>query len=292
MPIVVSPTVAMRDALASHLGAGLLASFGLSSSVVLGRWPEPTEDLTLDRAGVVVGLDVSAEPKTGARIGGPFVSRVTLGAEAPAASFRYDYDQIEQELVIGVWASSEPLRDDADEAIGRLLNLPFWSTIEPAADTTLAAEVFAGRRWVAPASVADIWPGCVLRIDSGGAQEHVTVLEVSPVAFLAVFRFDHEAGAEVVEVAARGEAAAVGLSLRLENHHGVTAGFRFGEARRLQDAQRQEWRSVRKGLGRAVRVRVVEGVARQASAVAAQLAIRDPEAEAAIVFAGYGDIEP
>lgn len=285
MPIV-SPSVAMRGALAAHLAAGLQVTPGLESSAVLGRWPEPTEDLTLGPARVVVGLEIGAEPKLAGRIGGPYLARVTLG-EGTAAEFRYDYDQIEQEIAIGLWASSEALRDEADEAVFDLLNRPFWSTVAPVVDTTTTATAEPGERWVTVADLGDVWPGAFLRIDEGGNEETVRVLAVSPVAFLARFNRSHLAGVGVVEVAARNELAASGLHLRLENHHNVIASLRFGEARRLQDAQRQEWRSVRKGTGYATRVRVVEGTARQSSAVSAQISARNPAAEAPIVTTAY-----
>jgi hypothetical protein len=254
----------MRVALAAYLHDGLRAVPGLGSSECLGRWPQPTVDLKLARDRVVCAVMESGAPKEGTRIGGPIVQRVTPGV-APSAIVRLDWDEVEQDFSIGVWADSDALRDDTDEILHELLNVPYWETCPPVASTTLAAAVASvGRQVVVPASMSGIWPRT--RLSVGAAVEVVEVEDITPTGFLATFRSTHASGAALVEVAARRELAAEGLFLRCSDHLDAVARFDCEGAHPFDDAaqgagvQRQEFRSVRRGVGSMRHLRDVAAV--------------------------------
>lgn len=273
-----SPVGAMHRALSVHVRARLRAVAGLGASECLDHWPAPTEDLLLKNDRAVVSIVRIGDAKT-TRLGGPVVQRVTPGI-LPAATIRYDFDQIDQQFRLGVWAMTQAMRDDVDFHVHNALNLPYWTTCPPLANTSLVdarligqkiasvAIPKPGRYFVRVADMASIWPQGKLEVDAAVADDRETIVveDITPFGFLATFRKAHGAGATFAEVAARRQYAAEGLSLRCADHYNAVAGFEFGEPRSLDDvedgkaAQRLEWRSVREGTGSIRHLRDVAGV--------------------------------
>ncbi len=260
------PEEAMIAALASYLRDALTGEADFADSEVIAEWPEPTEDLRLDNNRIVVSIIRAGASEGEDRLGAPEAERITLGT-APVGTVRYAVGQVDQPITIGVWASTAALRNDADLFVADLLNQPMWSTVAPRVLTTLAvATTKLGEQLVVPTSMADIWPGCTLEIDT----ERVVVRDILPTSFRATLRKKHAAAVSITEVEGRRESIASGLHLRCDNHYGNLAHFLFDDGvASLDDAeggrgrQRQEWRSVRQGVGSIMRTREVTGVVLQ-----------------------------
>lgn len=275
--MTVSPSVALRDALAAYLAAKLPLVAGLEDSTVRTTWVEPQDDLVLGPTAVVVSVIQAGEPRVSAELGPPRVSRVK-----PDDVFRYVYRYVDQDLTIGVWAHSEAMRDDADEVIFRLLSVPYWQTVTPRVSTTSTLAIPVGDSVITPASMSDVWPGTRLRVDTGaGVEEYVDVLEIGVDRFRARFRRAHAAGCALVEVPARREIAAGHVSLRLATHYDVVGSFVAEEARPLDTGatvQRQEWQSIRTVVASAPHVREISQVRIRTRTLRAQAATTNPEA--------------
>lgn len=281
MTIALTPSAAMRIALATYLKAKIIAVTGLAQSEVLGHWPEPLEDLKLSRSRVVLSVIQAGAAKSGSRLGVPVLSRITPGA-GTSATFRYNYDEVAQPLSIGVWAATERMRDEVDSLVSDWLNRSFWSTIAPLVSTTAPDAIAKGVRDVAPASMADIWPGTKLLVDANASAEYVDVASVTATTFRATFTKAHAAGVALVEVPGYRATAANGLNLRLTEHRNVIAFFDFDEPQNLDsgaNVQRQEWRSLRNGTGRAPYVSDVTATARQSTTVGGTADDYDVEAD-------------
>lgn len=265
-----APEAALITALADYLRDAITAESDLADSEVVDAWPEPTVDLELGPSRVVVAVIRAGGSESDDRLGPPVVERVTP-TTSPQGTVRFDWGQIDQPLTIGVWAHRPALRSDVDDLIQRLLNQPLWNTCPPLAATTLGAAITkAGTQTITPASMDDIWPGCTLEIDSGASLERVIVSDILPTGFRATTRKAHAAGVAIVEVEGRKEFAASGLHLRAELHHSNRAHYLFEDGvTTLDDAeggrgsQRQEWRSIRSGVGSIRYTREVEGVTLQ-----------------------------
>lgn len=261
-----APEAALVTALADYLRDAITAEADLADSEVIDAWPEPTVDLELSPTRVVVAVIRAGASEGDDRLGGPVVERVTLGT-SPAGTVRYDYGQIEQPITIGVWACRAALRDDVDHLIHGLLNRPLWSTVAPQALTTLATAITrTGSQVIVPASMDDIWPGCVVQIDT----ERVVVSDIRPTGFVATVRRTHAAGVAIEEIESRREVAAAGLHLRADLHYGARCHYLFDDSVQvLDDAEngrgstRQEWRSLRPGMGAIRYIREVTGVTLQ-----------------------------
>lgn len=247
------PEETLLTALATYLQDALRAEADLADSEVLNEWPEPTTNLRLGDSRVVVSIIRAGASEGDDRLGGPIVERVTPGV-SPKGIVRYDAGQIDQPITIGLWASTAARRNDVDLLLRELLNQPMWATIEPIVNTTLAVAITrTGEQLVTPASMADIWPGCTLQV---GTTERVVVKDIRPTGFIATFKKKHAAAVTVVEVAGRRETIATGLHLRCADHFGNIATYLFDDGvATLDDAeggrgrQRQEWRSMRNGVG-------------------------------------------
>ena len=196
-----SPTAAMRAALAAYLTT-YLVQHGLPDAECMERWPDANQPLKLSPTRVVLSVVLVGAPRT-TRIGGPVVNRVMPGA-MPAATIRWDWDQQDQDLMLGLWAETGALRDDADELLHAALNRPYWDTCPPVVNTTLrqvapvsgpgvASYVVPapGRYMVTPASMADIWQGTLLQVDTGDRREVVRVEAITPFGFVATFANAH-----------------------------------------------------------------------------------------------------
>lgn len=270
MPTTTAPEAALLTALANYLRDAITAEVDLADSEVIDAWPDPTTDLELTPSRVVVAVIRAGRSETDDRLGGPVVERVTL-TTSPAGTVRFDWGEIEQPITIGVWACRAALRDDVDHLIHGLLNRPMWSTIAPRALTTLGtATTKLGAQVVTPDSMDDIWPGCVLEIDSGASLERVVVSDIRPTGFVATLKKLHAAGVTIEEVESRREVAAAGLHLRADLHHGNRCSYLFDDSVQVLDdaengrgSQRQEWRSLRPGVGSIRYTREVTGVVLQ-----------------------------
>jgi hypothetical protein len=247
---------AVCDALGTYLRTQLVSIPALVDSDVRAKWPEPIEDLRLSSTRIVVAII------RGEQLGAPVLQRPIIGG-TPRGRARFDAGQIDLPLTLGVWAYSGALRDDVDLLLDELLNVPYWSTIAPTARTTLARACTVGEEWVTPASMTDVWPGCMVRIDEGFDAEAVVVHSVRATSFEThrPMRRAHAAGVPIVEVRGRlAETAATGLHLRCAiaspmEGAGPVARFDFKRPQILDDieegraCQRQEWRSLRRGTG-------------------------------------------
>lgn len=265
-----SPEAALIKALADYLRDEITAEADLADSEVVEAWPEPTEDLRLGDTRVVVSVIRAGRSEGDDRLGGPLVERVTP-TTSPAGTVRFDLGQVDQPITIGVWAARRQLRDDVDLLIAEKLNRPMWDTIAPRARTTLGAAITrVGEQLVTPASMDDIWPGCTLLVDSGASLERVVVTDIRATGFYATMRKKHAAGVALEEVAGRRETAASGLTLRATDHFSNLAQYVFDDGVQVLDdaeggrnSQRQEWRSLRNGVGSIRWTRSVANVALQ-----------------------------
>jgi hypothetical protein len=265
-----APEAAIITALADYLRDGITAEADLADSEVVDAWPDPSTDLRLAQNRVVVAVLRAGRSDTDDRLGGPQVERVTL-TTSPAGTVRYDFGEIEQPITVGLWACRPRLRDDVDLLIHGLLNRPMWSTIAPRALTTLGTAITkVGSQLVVPASMADIWPGCVIAVGSGASLERVTVSDIRATGFVATMRKVHAAGVVLEEVESRRETAAAGLHLRAADHHSNRCFYLFDDGVQVLDdaeggrvSQRQEWRSLRTGTGAIRFTREVAGVVLQ-----------------------------
>lgn len=267
---VVAPHIAATDALFLYLQAQIKAAPGFGSSDAVDEWPDPTQDLSLGDARIVIGVTRVGAARGDDRLGAPALQKVTPGV-SPAATGRYDFGLVEQDIAVGVWAPTRAMRDDADEVIDNLLNQPFWSTVSPllTTPTTLPAGAKAGDTRLVPASMSKIFPGATLQIGSGATVDVVRVKDIGPTWFevYAPLLNAHANTDAVLEVPGRlNEVAAVGVSLRCSSvtSNGVTypghldqiARYDFDQPMHFDDAedgagsQRQEWRSVRNGTAR------------------------------------------
>lgn len=252
----VLPEEALLAALSSYLQEAITAEPDLVDSEVVNEWPEPTANLRLTDQRVVVSVIRAGSSEGDERLGGPILERVTVGS-SPRGTVRYDAGQIDQPITIGVWAATDKLRNDVDLLLRELLNRPMWETVEPLVDTTLGVAIEkVGEQLVTPASMDDIWPGCTLLVDEGADAERVVVKDIRPTGFVAVLRKVHAADVPIVEVAGRRETIASGLHLRCPDHFGNIATYLFNDdVNTMDDAeggrgrQRQEWRSMRNGVG-------------------------------------------
>lgn len=272
-----SPEAALIKALVAYLQTSITTALNpttglpdLAQSTVVEEWPEPTVDLQLAHNRVVVAVIRAGRSSGDKRLGGPLVEKVTPGV-SPTGTVRYEYGQIDQPLTIGLWANRRELRNDVDLLLGELLNRPMWSTISPVAATTLSTAITTtGEQLVVPASMVDIWPGITVDIDTGANLERVYVKDIRPTGFIASVRKKHSAGVAIAEVAGRRETAAAGLHLRATDHFSNLAQYLFDDgAQTLDDveggrgSQRQEWRSLRNGVGSLRWSREVTGVVLQ-----------------------------
>jgi len=265
-----APEAALLSALAAYIQAQFAATSDLAQSAVVEEWPEPTDPLTLAQNRVVVAVIRGGPSRTDERLGGPNVERVTPGTGATGV-VRVEAGAIEQPITIGLWAWRRALRDDVDAFLGEILNRPMFDTIAPVANTTLAvATTKAGEQLVTPASMDDIWPGCTLEVGTGATLERVVVKDIRPTGFIAPPRYAHAAGETLVEVAGRKELAAAGLHLRCADHFGNVGRFLFEDGVQTMDdaengrgSQRQEWRSMRRGIGSLRWTRSISGVVLQ-----------------------------
>lgn len=246
----------MLTALSTYLQAQLAALGALANSQLVDEWPEPTQDLTLSTTKVVVAVTRAGKPDVDDRIGGPNVQKVTLGT-SPLGTVRYEYGSIEQPIAIGLWAQTRALRDDVDLFIQGLLNVPYWTTVSPVASTTLLTAITkTGLQLVKPAAMTDIWPGILVDVNTGSLKERLLVREIRADGFKASPTKLHNAGVGIVEVAGMRETTGEDLYLRCPNHYNNIAHFQFEDSPQTMDdaeggrgSQRQEWRSIRNGIG-------------------------------------------
>lgn len=282
------PTSAMHEALAAHLRAQLRAVSGLGDSDVLTYFPAGTQDLELGDTRVVCAVERAGEPRT-TRLGGPRAHRVIPGV-LPAGTIRYDYDVVEQDFTVALYAPTQAMRDEGSELVFRALNMPFWSTVPPIVSTAIASAQrkgaaasssvpAPGRYFVTisdAAQLLDVWEGTMLAVDDAtpAAREVISVDKVTPFGFWATFAKAHGAAATLLEVAARHRNAELGLSLRCPLHYNGVARFVFGEPKTIDDAEagraagRQEWRSLRDGVGKLRHLREIAGVVQDGLAIA------------------------
>ncbi len=282
------PTSAMHEALAAHLKAKIVAVAGLGDSDVLKYFPAATQDLELSPTRVVIAVERVGEGRT-TRLGGPRAHRVSPGV-LPAGTILYDYDVVEQDLSVVLYAATQAMRDEASELVFRALNLPFWTTVPPVVSTAIATAKTRrgavsstipapGRYFLTVADAAQllhVWEGTKLAVDDAtpALREVVTVDAITPFGFWATFAKAHGAAATLLEVAARTRNAEHGLSLRCPLHYNGVARFTFGEPKTIDDAEggraaaRQEWRSIRDGVGKLRHLREIAGVVQDGLAIA------------------------
>ncbi len=250
-----SPEVTLIETLAAYLQTSLSANAQLSASKVVTEWPEPTTRMQLAPNAVSVAVIRSGQgTKPRDNLGSPKFVQLYPGTY-PACTIRYDYGIVEMPIVIGLWAQSRALRDDVDYVIEQLMNQPYWSTVSPVVSTTLATAITTtGMQKIYPASMADIWPGTKLQIDTGANQEVVQVTEIQPTFFWASPRGTHAASVAMVEVAGRYTVAESGLSLRAPNYFNAVCRYDVFDSMPVTDgsesSQLQEWMSMRTGVGK------------------------------------------
>jgi hypothetical protein len=259
---ILNPAGGMHEALSAYLAEQVTLATSIDTdSIVEQRWPEPTEDLQIGHgppAKIRVGITRIGAARGGNRIGGPVLSRLDVAA-SPAAVARFDFDEVSQDFAIGVWSPSQRIRDEMDEIVSGWLSQPFWTTVSPLVATTLTSNVTkAGKQKVSVATMKDVWYRTKLQIGTGGGAEVVEVLDLAiergQLTFVAAFRKTHSSGAAVVEVPARRDyagSAANAISLRVPLHFNAIALFDFEEPSSLDEerGQRQEWTSIRQGVG-------------------------------------------
>jgi hypothetical protein len=297
----------MREALAVHLQTQIAGIAALSASVCERKWPQGNVPLKLTRNRVVMAVTLAGEGvKT--RIGGPVLHRVTPGV-APAGVGRFDWDQLDQPLMVGLWAMNEEIRSEVDEKIHAALNMPFWTTCPPTFASTLATAQpmerrgiagaaryvaigaaaatipAAGLYLVAPAAgLLSVWPRTRIEVDAAiaASREVIDVEEITPFGFIAEFKTAHGAAATLAEVKARRRTQEEGLTLRCAQHLNTPASFAFEEPQWLDDAedgagsQRNEWRSVRQGRGIIRHLRDASVVLRDKTVLSVQASAAEP----------------
>lgn len=263
----------MHEALAAYLAEQISASLVLDTeSVVEQRWPEPTEDLKIGDgppAKIRIGITRIGGARSGNRIGGPVLSRLDIGV-SPAATARFDFDEVEQDFALGIWSPSQRIRDEVDEIVSGWISQPFWSTITPLVATTLTSAVTkTGKQTVSVASMANVWYRTRLQIGTGAGAETLDVedlaIERGKLTFTATFKKLHAIAAPVVEVPARRDYAGLAANcvyLRVPLHFNSIALFDFEEASNLDEerSQRQEWTSIRQGTGTMIHIANFPGI--------------------------------
>lgn len=259
------------DALATHLLAKVTAVAGLADSAVVSEWPDPRTDLELSQTRVVLAVTRFGKLEGSGQCGRPTV-RIVTPTSGVLGTVQYEEDVLSQPLQVAVWAHSQAMRSDVDRIVSDALNAPFWSTVSPIVTTTLAAAITTtGEQWATPASMAGIFPGTTLQVST---TEWVQVTEVRAGKFRATFAKTHAASEALVEVSARRQTHDRGLHLRLTDQFSQVARYDFEGQQMLDDveggaaSQRQEWRSTREGVARAVYIREVTNVTLQPTPVA------------------------
>lgn len=249
---ITSPEAAAVSALAAYLKTAITGDSRFALSDVVDQWPEPNPPLELGDTRIIIAISRDGAAK-GNRLGAPPITRVTPVSPPTTPStavVRTLRASLMFPITLGVWASTRAMRDDADDFIDDLLNQPYWNTVVPLVNTTTTAAIAAGTQTVVPVSMADLWPGRLLSVDSGANLETVRVISTTYSSFVAAFTRPHAPGVQLLELKARRQTHDVGLALQCPNALNAVASFDIDDPVVLDDgpmSQRQEWRSVRQG---------------------------------------------